>query len=581
MFLKLQLFCSLLITFSAFFCEVTPKDKENLDNNQTKKNKPNILRTIYLNFFIRLLNGESKEINKIIEITSQQICNSLGRKYGLQLYGILRDEKVFEEAVQKAYQDVKSNRISYEVISSYILQEEFKSIKSYWEISCFLQKIEHLASLLQENIDITEEEEIEAEKILESVPERRFEGFYVTVNSLEDAENLYNSTINSDKIDLEKQEIAFNKIGGKYAKVKSIALNDKNYMTFEEILANFGSEFADLAKIKKGISLPILKNQFQYLIFFIKNNQTVKPTKAKIRRYAVSKKILKLTENLKKAIEINNPIDLLKEDHVICNINGLSITVLHLLKFLELKIPGKSIKRLVGSMPQNKANMFIQTAVSSLIDVILQAKLAQDRGIEPEELCLSAFEIENFFSKICKILISNEEINAKYEELKNNQSFVKRIKYDQILVESKILAGNIFSLLQKAKEENPATLKETFAQFKKKYSIDQGKNKDLTKNEFLKSVSMVIDSISSEQKIDFESISDGKFYIAFSGENYYVIFVESIYDLEPTVDQIRGEIISQLTKEKTSSIISSVVTKAEKTVTSQKSNDITLKEIIL
>ena len=505
----------------------------------------------------------------MITVNSREIANRLFQIYGSQTYSLIRDEKAFEEAVQKAYREVKSNKIYSKLISVYLEERELSSIKTLWETSCFLQRAEHLARLLQENIPITEEEELEAEKALEVIPEKRIQGIYVVVNSSENANSIYNTTVFVDNAntDLERQREAFNRVASKFGKVKSISLRDKDYMTFEEILANFGFEFADLVKISKGVSVPISKNQSEFFVFFIDKNEVVKNTKGKIRRYAISKKISKLTEDLKKSINIEYPKNL-QEDNIICVIDGIQIKVVHLLKFLELKIPGKSIKRLVGSMPQNKADAFIETAVSSLIDLILQAKIAEKEGIKQEDFSILEVDLESFLSKISRALISQEDINAKYDEFKNNPSFTKRIKWSHILVESKNIALQIISNLQKAKEDDPTSVKDVFKEQKKKYSVSSVnsiKTGDSSKSEFIKFFPIITDSISSEQKIDFDSISDSKIYISASGDNYNIICIESIYNIDPTLDQLRSEIVSRIEKEKISSLLNSItVIKVEK-----------------
>ena len=571
MFKKLSLFSSFIICLACSLCSIKVESTNNSSvpltiSKDIAKRKTFPLRNIYFKISIP---GKEEEKMIMINVNSREIANRLFQIYGSQTYSLIRDEKAFEEAVQKAYREVKSNRISSKLISVYLEEAELSSIKTLWEISCFLQKAEHLARLLQESISITEEEELETEKALEVIPEKRIQGIYVVVNSSENANSIYNTThfIDNANTDLEKQKETFNKIASKFGKVKNISLRDKDYMTFEEILANFGFEFADLIKISRGVSAPISKNQSEFFVFFIDRNEVAKNTKGKIRRYAVSKKISKLTENFKKSINIEYPKNL-QEDNIICVIDGMEIKVIHLLKFLELKIPGKSIKRLVGSMSQNKADVFIQTAVSSLIDLILQAKIAEEEGIKQEDFSILEVDLESFLSKIVRAFISQEDINAKYEEFRNNPSFTKRIKWNHILVESKSIASQIISNLQKAKEDNPISVKDVFKEQKKKYSVSSVnsiKTVDGSKNEFLKFFPFITDSISSEQKLDFNSISDGKVYISASGDNYNIIFIESIYNVDPTLDQLRSEIVLRIEKEKISSLLNSImVIKVEK-----------------
>ena len=570
MFKKLSLFSSFIVYLACSLCSTSAESINNssiASINIIKRNRnPFPLRHIY---FKILIPGKEEEITIMITVNSREIANRLFQIYGSQTYSLIRDEKAFEEAVQKAYREVKSNKIYSKLISVYLEERELSSIKTLWETSCFLQRAEHLARLLQENIPITEEEELEAEKALEVIPEKRIQGIYVVVNSSENANSIYNTTVFVDNAntDLERQREAFNRVASKFGKVKSISLRDKDYMTFEEILANFGFEFADLVKISKGVSVPISKNQSEFFVFFIDKNEVVKNTKGKIRRYAISKKISKLTEDLKKSINIEYPKNL-QEDNIICVIDGIQIKVVHLLKFLELKIPGKSIKRLVGSMPQNKADAFIETAVSSLIDLILQAKIAEKEGIKQEDFSILEVDLESFLSKISRALISQEDINAKYDEFKNNPSFTKRIKWSHILVESKNIALQIISNLQKAKEDDPTSVKDVFKEQKKKYSVSSVnsiKTGDSSKSEFIKFFPIITDSISSEQKIDFDSISDSKIYISASGDNYNIICIESIYNIDPTLDQLRSEIVSRIEKEKISSLLNSItVIKVEK-----------------
>ena len=559
-----QKFNSLLIFISCLSVSFIAENIETSEQNKSIKIKPikpktdsRIIRKLGINFKLRQLD---KEVYKEIYINASEMAFCLLSKYGIQTYSLMKDDKTFEEAIRDTYRKIKANKISSSLIDAYSQEEAFASIKDSWDFCRFFNKTKRLSELLKEEIKLTEDEEVSLEKDILNSEETRIYGLYAVVNSEEDANNIRNSANNADNTDSEKRRQEFNRIASKFTKVKPLSdSSEKNYITAKEVVAIFGPEFSKLYKLPQGeCSKPIQKNQ-NYFVFFIDNNEKFKLSKEKIKQNAIMKKISRLIDKYKKknSIQINRPNELLNDNHVICKIGDRQITVLQLVRFLEMRIPGKNIRKLVSSMTKNQADSFLDAAISFLVDLVIQGEIAKKIGINEDHSLIPEAEIDIYLNKIIRIILPEDDLRKKYEELKDDPIFNSRIKFNYIATESQQVTNSIISSMQQLKQDSPNSLKEAFLELKKRYSIDSAQAKDSSKFEFNKLFPNIKESLNNEQKVEFGSILDGKVYV--SGENYYtVILVDSVYTKVPSYDELKSEVISRLQKEEIISMIREV-----------------------